>query len=80
MESSVRSMIELAPPAGDADQSRTVLREVLSVMRSHLGMEVAFISRVDEDRRVFEHVDSDPWFSPVAGPNASPGPETRPPA
>lgn len=52
--------------AEDPDQSRRLLRDVLSVLRGHLGMEVAFVSRVEAGRRTFEHVDADPWFCPIA--------------
>lgn len=38
---------------------RVGLDRVLSTVRRHLGMDVAFISRFREHDRVFEHVDAD---------------------
>ena len=66
MDSSAGS-IPLQSPARteDQDQSRRLLRDLLSVLRGHLGMEVAFVSRVEAGRRTFEHVDADPWFCPI---------------
>lgn len=52
--------------AQDQDPSRRLLREVLSVVRTHLGMEVAFVSSVAQGRRTFEYVDSDPWYCPIS--------------
>ena len=67
MDSSVGS-IPLQPAARteEPDQSRRLLRDLLSVLRGHLGMEVAFVSRVEGGRRTVEHVDADPWFCPIA--------------
>jgi len=70
MDGTVRSL-GAAPsdsPAGDQDQdpSRRLLRDVLSVVRTHLGMEVAFVSSVAQGRRTFEYVDSDPWYCPIS--------------
>lgn len=42
-----------------------LLQGVLDVVRGHLGMDVAFISRVAGGRRVFEYVATDPEFRPV---------------
>lgn len=56
-----------APRAGaPLDEERHLLREVLSVARQHLGMEVAFVSRVAGGRRVFEFVDTVADFAPIA--------------
>lgn len=55
-------------PSGSPDvtTARRTVRDVLSVMRAHTGMEVAFLGRVAEGRRTFEFVDTDPAFSPVS--------------
>lgn len=66
MKQSVRPVVDLRLPGSGPDGSQRVLRDVLGVLRAHLGMEVAFISRVDESRRVVEQVDADPWFSPLS--------------
>ena len=50
----------------DQDPSRRLLREVLSVVRTHLGMEVAFVSSIAGGRRTFEYVDADPWYCPIS--------------
>lgn len=52
-------------PEHDPDPSRRLLREVLSVVRGHLGMDVAFVSSIAGGRRTFEYVDADPWFCPI---------------
>lgn len=46
----------------DADEP---MRGVLSAIRTHLGMDVAFISEFVDDKRVFSHVDSASAGSPV---------------
>lgn len=66
MDATVGVIAELASQRADLDQSHRLLRDVLSVMRAHLGMEVAFVSRVEGGRRTFEHVDADQWFCPIA--------------
>lgn len=67
MAAPVRKIPELSPPrAVDPDNSQRLLREVLSVVRGHLGMEVAFVSRVEAGQRTFEYVDADPWFRPIS--------------
>lgn len=48
------------------ETSRTVIRESLAAVRSHLGMEVAFIGRFAEGRRWFEYVDADDSFCPIS--------------
>jgi EAL domain-containing protein (putative c-di-GMP-specific phosphodiesterase class I) len=63
---SVRSMTPVSVPSAEPDQSQQLLRDVLSVMRTHMKMEVAFVSRVSDGRRYFEHVDADLGFCPVA--------------
>lgn len=45
--------------------SMRLLQGVLDVVREHLRMDVAFISRVAGGRRVFEYVASDPEFRPI---------------
>lgn len=54
------------------DAEHRLLCEVLSVARRHLDMEVAFISRVANGRRVFEAVDTIPGFAPIAVGDADP--------
>ena len=55
-----------APRAGvPLEAERRLLGEVLSVARRHLGMEVAFVSRVAGGRRVFEFVDTVAEFAPI---------------
>ena len=49
--------------AGGAPQAR--LDRVLDAVRVHLGMEVAFVSEFTGGQRVFRHVASGPWQSPV---------------
>lgn len=59
--------VDAPPQAGTPlDGERHLLGEVLSVARRHLGLEVAFVSRVDGGRRVFEFVDTIADFSPIA--------------
>jgi EAL domain-containing protein (putative c-di-GMP-specific phosphodiesterase class I)/GAF domain-containing protein len=41
------------------DLSKAVT-QVLSGARKHLGMEVSFVSRIEQGRQLFEHVDGDP--------------------
>lgn len=54
------------PRAGaPLEEERHLLGEVLSVARQHLGMEVAFVSRVAGGRRVFEYVDTVADFAPI---------------
>lgn len=49
-----------APQDGRADEAPDVLQRCLRAMRSHLGMEVAFISEFTQGQRVFRHVDALP--------------------
>lgn len=42
------------------------LNEVLAVVRTHLQMDVAFISQFAQGRRVFEAVDASPGSAPIA--------------
>lgn len=42
-----------------------VVQSMLEVARLHLGMDVAFISRFEGDRRVFRHVASGPRGTPI---------------
>lgn len=46
------------------DASRALLDEVLDVMRAHLGMEVAFLSRIRDGRQTFEYLNADPIVFP----------------
>lgn len=58
--------IGAAPRAGiPLEGVRDLLSQVLSVARQHLGMEVAFVSRVAGGRRVFEFVDTVADFTPI---------------
>lgn len=50
--------IAFATTAGSTDQRLQWLAPYLTQVRKSLGMEVAFVSRLDEDRRVFEVVSS----------------------
>lgn len=67
MSADTPSWVGLLRPEANAVEvsSQRLLHDVLRIMRAHLGMEVAFISRVFEGRRIFEYVDADPAFSPV---------------
>lgn len=46
------------PQPEHPDAARRLLEEVLAVVRSHFGMEVAFVATVAAGRRVVEYVDS----------------------
>lgn len=50
--------IALGEGASSASTERSLL-EALNAIRAHLGMEVAFISEFEDDRRVFRFVDAD---------------------
>ena len=52
-------------PDGRPSYSRRVIRESLALLRSHLGMEVAFVGRFADGRRWFEYVDADASFCPI---------------
>lgn len=55
-----------APRVGaPLETERRLLGEVLSVARRHLGMEVAFVSRIAGGRRAFEFVDTVADFAPI---------------
>lgn len=56
-----------APPrfGMPSEDERRLLREVLSVVRRHLGMEVSFVSRITGGRRTFEYVDTVADFAPI---------------
>ena len=64
MSSSTDYAAPVPPPAELPDASQRLLAEVLSVVRVHLGMEVAFIGRVVDGRRTFTLVDADECFRP----------------
>jgi EAL domain-containing protein (putative c-di-GMP-specific phosphodiesterase class I) len=49
----------------DGDDSDQLIEHLLTVVRRHLQMDVAFVGRVADGRRTFDFVDTDPWFSPV---------------
>lgn len=51
---------------GGPDSSRRIIRESLASLRSHLGMQVAFVGRFAGGRRVFEYVDADSTFCPIS--------------
>jgi EAL domain-containing protein (putative c-di-GMP-specific phosphodiesterase class I) len=55
---------ELVAPASPA-ASDAVIQKSLAVLRSHLGMEVAFVGRFDDGRRWFDYVDAAADFCPV---------------
>ncbi len=57
----VAPLLSMALGGADAGEISTerALLEALHAIRAHLGMEVAFISEFDEDRRVFRYVDED---------------------
>lgn len=55
----------LKGPTG-AKPSQALLLKMLRAIRSHLGMDVAFISQFAEGRRIIRHVDSDLEDAPVA--------------
>lgn len=59
-------------PDGRPSYSRKVIRESLALLRSHLGMEVAFVGRFSGGRRWFEYVDSDEAFSPIEAGGSDP--------
>lgn len=65
-------------PAGQCREpsSEALLNEVLALARRHLGMEVAFISRVSDGLRVFELVDTAADFAPIEVGEADPLEET----
>lgn len=42
-----------------------LLQDALHAVRTHLGLEVAFISQIQSGRRIFRHIDSVPDFSPI---------------
>jgi GAF domain-containing protein len=54
----VARSIGFATTAGSTDQRLQWLAPYLTQVRESLGMEVAFVSRLDQDRRVFEVVSS----------------------
>jgi len=51
--------VVLEPDGADPATTEQSLLEALHAIRAHLGMEVAFISEFDQDRRVFRFVDED---------------------
>lgn len=58
--------VAAAPRVGmPSEEERSLLGEILSVARRHLGMEVAFVSRVGGGRRSFEYVDTVGDFAPI---------------
>lgn len=59
-------------PDGRPSYSRKVIQESLALLRSHLGMEVAFVGRFSGGRRWFEYVDTDEAFSPIEAGDSDP--------
>jgi EAL domain-containing protein (putative c-di-GMP-specific phosphodiesterase class I) len=49
----------------DAHTSAGVIESSLAALRTHLGMDVAFVGRFVDGRRRFEYVDTDPSSCPV---------------
>lgn len=71
-DSATRGRLDLAPllgddlvPDGSPSYSRKVIRDSAALLRSYLGMEVAFVKRFAEGRRWFEYVDADSAFCPI---------------
>lgn len=70
-----RAEVRLVPRAATraddtGDAASRLIQRVLSVCRAQTGMEVAFLSRVADERRTFLYVDDEPWFCPIS-PGAS---------
>lgn len=63
-------------PQRRPDASRAIIRESLTSLRSHLGMQVAFVGRFAGGRRVFEYVDADSTFCPISAGQSDPLEET----
>lgn len=61
----VSSLIEVIRGPGKDEPGRLLLLKTLRAIRSHLGMDVAFISHFSGGRRIFRYVDSDPENQPV---------------
>lgn len=59
-------------PGGSAESSRRVISSSLQAVRQHLGMEVAFVGRFDQGRRIFEFVDSGDTFCPISPGDSDP--------
>jgi EAL domain-containing protein (putative c-di-GMP-specific phosphodiesterase class I) len=59
------AIVEHSAVAGD-------LNRALKAIRSHLGMDVAFVSEFTEGRRIFRHVDSLEGLSPIQVGDSSP--------
>jgi GAF domain-containing protein len=53
-------LTQMAIATADAshEQIHRSVREVLQLMRAHLEMDVAFVSKFEDGRRVFKHVDA----------------------
>lgn len=52
-------------PADDVESARATVRESLTAVRAHLGMEVAFVGRFAGGRRHFAFVDCSGSFRPI---------------
>ena len=63
--STVVADLDGRPTEGGPATSRLTIQRTLVALRSLLGMEVAFVSRVAEGRRSFEFLDADGSFTPV---------------
>jgi EAL domain-containing protein (putative c-di-GMP-specific phosphodiesterase class I) len=53
-----RSFYELIAPAAKAGHSDEMIRRALAAIRTHLGMDVAYVSQFDGDRSIFRVVDA----------------------
>jgi len=51
---------------------RTVLPDLLEAIRLHLGMDVGFLSRFADGRRIFEFVSDDGKYSPISAGDSDP--------
>ena len=58
-EATLTRLVTATADAADPRIDRSV-REVLRLVREHLGMEAAFVSEISDDRRTFRHVDTEP--------------------
>lgn len=56
--SDILSLDTSGAPAGSS-----IINRALQIVRSHLGMDVAFISEFHTDHRVFRHVDAEDWLT-----------------
>ena len=64
LDVTISEMLVATSDSADPDLP-TVVPTVLKLLRTRLGMDVAFVSQIANGRRTIEAVDSDPEFSPV---------------